>query len=430
VYLVEEDLNGVMVGQNLYIIRLNPEFQHYRRYILEFLRSDKGYGLLARYFIGAAVPRLSFTDLLELTIPIPEESIIQLITKIHQVENELLTRIEKAKDLRTQLFNINDSEIIQNRLDELSTDAHILASSLVQADTLDYQIRNFYPFPLAFTYRTLSSILDPAQKYPEQLRVAENMLVFLALIGLSTSQFNGVLLSDANTDISISNIRRYFAGGISPGDWQVLAYFAGKLLRNRRDYALNESFASLWFKGTGIKESDFAKATKRLVELKNDYKHDRGPKTPHEFEHASLEIQELIDYCYSMLSFFIRYPIRLVQSIDINRQTDEVMLDSLVYSGDHPGLRQEKNIYPKALAKETLYIEIDKCKWISLYPHMNVQYCPSCKTRETYFIDRRDGEYDRVVLKSYERGHTHESDKDAKQVGSDMELWITRNLKA
>jgi len=314
-------------------------------------------------------------------------------------------------------------------LDELSTNAHVLSSSLVQSDSLDYQVRNFYPFPLAYSYRTLSGIHDPFQKYPEQLRVAENLLAFLANIGLSLGQEGNMLLTEGNTNITATSFSKYFGGGISPGDWLSIAHSVANLLREKQRQTMSEKYSSLWFKGTGSKESDFTKTTKRLVELKNDFKHDRGPKTPHDFDKASEEIQDLIDYCYEQLSFFVRYPIRLVQSLDVDLITSDAILETLVYAGDHPGLRLEKVNYPKALPKGLLYLELSKDNWIRLYPHINVQYCPSCKTRETYFVDRWDGIGNKVVLKSFERGHTHESDEDAKKIASDLANWIKENLK-
>ena len=272
----------------------------------------------------------------------------------------------------------------------------------------------------------MSSIYDPIQKYPEQLRVAENVLVFLAVTGISLAQADETLKNQA--DITDSLIRKFFEGGISPGDWQSLAYFAGRLLRGQKRFAISNSFASLWFKGGGTKESDFAKVTKKLVELKNDFKHDRGPQTPHEFELSSKELQEYLDACYTQLSFYVKYPIRSVQSMNIEWQTNKAILETLVYQGDHPGLRQERLEHSKPLTKDMLYLELDKELWAPLYPHASIQYCPSCKTRETYFIDRWDGQGNKITLKSFERGHTHESDADAKQIATSMEHWITNNL--
>jgi len=427
IHLVDEELNGIMVDHNLFIIRMKSEFLFMRQYIAEFFRSDKGQSLLSSLFIGAAMPYMRQNDIIALEIPIPEEAVIELISNIQQVETELFQRIDKAQLLRTELFNIEDPETVKTRLDELSTAAHILSSSLIQADSLDYQIRNFYPYPLAFAYRTLSAIHDPARKYPEQLRVAENLLVFLATIGLSLVYG----LPDIDTlhikVINISNIKKCFGGGISPGDWQSIAQASGKVLLNQREFAVVESFASLWVKGKSNRESDFAKATKELVKLKNDYKHDRGPKTPEDFKMASSSLQEILEVGYEQLSFFVKNPIRLIQNLDVEWQTNEAILDTLVYVGDHQGLRQERVFYPTTLPKGKLFIEIQKDNWIPLYPNISVQYCPSCKFRETYFIDRWDSK--KVILKSFERGHTHENDDDATRVAKDADYWLKNTLE-
>jgi type I restriction enzyme M protein len=369
--LIDENLNGVLVSNNISVIRLKPDYVHLKRYIVEFLRSDKGYNLLSKYFVGAAAaPVLRLSDLRSVKIPIPEVSVTQLISNIHQVEMDLFQRIEKAQELRTKLFNITDSVIVQKQLDELGTETKILSSSLVQADSLDYQVRNFYPYPLAFAYRTLSAIHDPIQKYPEQLRVAENLLVFLATVGLTIAQLDGELKNQS--DITNAIIRNSFGGGISPGDWRSLAQFSGKSIRGQRRYAIGNSFAALWFKGSGSRETEFASNTQKLVELKNDYKHDRGPKTPHDFTLKSDEIQSMLDFCYTQLAFLIKYPIRLVQSLDVEYLTNMAILETLVYEGDHPGLRREQVHHPKPLPKDMLYLEVDKDLWAPLYPHLRV----------------------------------------------------------
>jgi len=423
--VVDQTLSGVLVGNHINVIRLKPEYNYLKQYVVEFLRSDKGHSLLSKYFVGGITPVLRLSDLRGIKIPIPEESVVQLLSSIQQVETNLVQRIEKARELRTKLFNITDADVIHRQLDELGTETKILSSGLIQADSLDYQIRNFYPYPLAFPYRSLSAIYDPVQKYPEQLRVAENLLVFLAALGLAVAQMNDGLKNQ--TDITSTVVKKFFGGGISPGDWQSLALFAGRAVRGQRRYAIGDSFASLWFKGSGSKETEFASDTKKLVVLKNDFKHDRGPKTPYDFQLASEEIQTIIDFCYTQLSFLVRYPIRFVQSMDIDYLTKVAVLETLVYEGDHPGLRREQVYHPTPLSKNMLYLEIDKDLWTPFYPHISVHYCPSCKMRETYFIDRWDND-NKAVLKSFERGHTHESDSDAKQVITNLEYWILKNL--
>jgi hypothetical protein len=49
------------------------------------------------------------------------------------------------------------------------------------------------------------------------------------------------------------------------------------------------------------------------------------------------------------LSFFWRYPIRLVQDFDVDRRNDDFVLKCLRLEGDGPGIPQEKVRFPKAL---------------------------------------------------------------------------------
>jgi hypothetical protein len=59
-------------------------------------------------------------------------------------------------------------------------------SNIAQSgDELDYQISSSYPFPIAYGFRSLMSVVDPRDLYREQLRIAENILAFLASISLA-----------------------------------------------------------------------------------------------------------------------------------------------------------------------------------------------------------------------------------------------------
>ena len=75
-------------------------------------------------------------------------------------------------------------------------------------------------------------------------------------------------------------------------------------------------------------------------------------------------------------------------------------------------------------------MQIDNDKWTSLYPNIPAQYCLSCKSRVTYFIDRWDSYCGKIVLKSFERGHSIENDEAAKQAGLDLEIWMKNYLKS
>ena len=119
---------------------------------------------------------------------------------------------------------------------------------------------------------------------------------------------------------------------------------------------------------------------------------------------------------------------RLVLDSDIDWKTNKTVLNTLVYVGDHPGLRQEKITVNKPLPKDKLYLELNEDTLVPLYPLISVHDCGSCKLRETYMIDRWDGPGDRVVLKSFEWGHTHDNNQVAKDVGADFEYWLQESF--
>jgi len=423
-YLVEDELKGVLARDTVYVIRLHEKDPSVTRYLVEFLNSDIGQALLSTGVGGAVIPTMRLTDLRRLRLPIPDKVVIELINDLHEVEQTLGNRISRTRNLRRRLFGIEDPEQVEARLRSLSTEAQVLAASVVQVDDLDFQIRNFYPLPLAYPYRLLSAIREPTRLYPEQLRVAENILVFLGLVGLSFAAHTQTLTDPGNTNLTVDSLTRCWQGGISPGDWQFWANEAGKLLRENRELAVVNSFAALWFKGSGRKRSEFARLTKRLVELKNDFKHDRGPKAIYEFKKSAQEMDECLRQCLEQLSFFVQYPIRLVEHMDRDWETDKAILNTLVYVGDHPGLRQEQKKLADTLPENKLYLELTDHEWISLYPLISVQHCPDCKFRETYFIDRWDGPGERTILKSFERGHTHDNDDEARMVDKHFQHWL------
>ena len=119
------------------------------------------------------------------------------------------------------------------------------------------------------------------------------------------------------------------------------------------------------------------------------------------------------------LAFLTEHPIRLVRDLDVARGTRSVVLHTLRCEGDHPGFPQERIGYPEPLTKNDLYIEVEPGHWVPLFPFVVPRNCPTCKTREIYFVDRWPGKGCPALLKSFERGHTVESN----EVGEGFEIW-------
>jgi hypothetical protein len=79
--------------------------------------------------------------------------------------------------------------------------------------------------------------------------------------------------------------------------------------------------------------------------------------------------------------------------------------------------------YPEPLPEGDLFIEVNKRRWVTLFPFISAHNCPNCKTRELYFIDKWQGQGKPAILKSFERGHAEEKT----EIGQGLTTWNVQN---
>lgn len=263
-------------------------------------------------------------------------------------------------------------------------------------DQLEYQISSSYPFPLAFGFRSLTSIVDARDLYREQLRVAENLLAFLASVSLP-------LLRNQDRDKAEIDPAQYWLSGISPGDWKDIIGRCSKVFASYEDNPLALAISRLSIRS---EKKGFGKDVATLIRTKNDYKHDRGPIVLEDIADAARETQERLKRCMEPLAFFVEYPIRQVEDLKASRSGDEYLLKCLRYTGDHPSFPQEDVVFHRGLPEGDLYLDLGNESWVSLYPFIVTMNCAHCKAKETYFIDMWDQRRGTARMKSFERGHT------------------------
>lgn len=275
--------------------------------------------------------------------------------------------------------------------------------------TNDIEIAKSFPFPIAFGYRLLEGIVNPTDLYREQLRVAENLLAFLASVSLA-------LVPEQDRVTTGINPHDYWRAGASPGDWKDIVARCSKVFGRYRDQPLTTAIHRL---NIGSDQKGFGADVAMLIRAKNDFKHDRGPFTEEDIIRATVETQGALQRCVRALLFFTEYPIRQVFEINVNRRGDSFYVKCLRYTGDHPGLPQEEIVLPNPVHKGDLYIDIGDQHWVSLFPFITARNCPRCKQRETYFIDKWDTRRNIVYVKSFERGHSEETT----ELGTALEEW-------
>ncbi len=371
-----------------------------------FFRSGVGREILSHIFASASGADLIRT-VSELAVPILPPEVVEQFED-HQALAEEITDFFVSRDnLEEALFHAKSRDDFEHCSLQIQTSAQQVRETLGSLGNVDYQIRNFYPFPLAFPYRLLSARQNAEQLYRQQLRVAENLMAFVCSVSLA-------IFDECPPDMK-AQLESFWKGGVSPGDWRDVAKRCCRIsLQNDRSQ-LHVALEKLWFQGN--KRSRFDERIEGLIQIKNHYKHDRGPDTDREIADSSKKLQQLIDACLKDLACFLQFPIRLVLDVDIHKVSGGVTLRTLRYAGDHPALRREEVRYPEPLPR-TLFIEVAPDSWVRLFPFLSVQDCPRCHSRETYFVDSwKDGG---ARLKSFEYGHTLED----VEVGDALNRWI------
>lgn len=271
-----------------------------------------------------------------------------------------------------------------------------VSATTQSGEELEYRISSSYPFLIAFGFRSLRSIVDYRDLYREQLRIAENILAFLASVSLT-------LLQEPDRRKADINLEEYWRSGISPGDWKDIVGRCSRVFSTYEDNPLALGISSLNIRS---EKKGFGHDVAKLIQAKNDYEHDRGPTVLEDIAEASQEVQERLKRCMERLSFFGDYPIRQVEDFNFSRSGNEVFLKTLRYMGDHPSFPQEEVVFHKGLPRGDLFLDLDGGNWVPLYPFIVSMTCSHCKARETYFIDLWDPGRGTARMKSFERGHT------------------------
>lgn len=371
-------------------------------YLCEFLNSPTGQ-LLVRESVesGFVAP----SRLRRIHVPLLDSSFSSGLHEITAVVNQIQDLAQHLRDRSRALFESESEGALREQLGDLKRIGKVLTTAMLSMDRLDYQISSLYPFPIAFGYRLLASKAQPHELLSEQLRLTEAVLAFIGSISLALVWQRG----EADVGLDLNDV---WQGGVSPGTWRDIIARSSKVLKSHKENALSSCIAAL---DIGSSKKGFGRAIERLIVLRNNYFHGRGPHTPEEIVSASQEAGSNIGECMRQLAFLTEFPIRLVSNIDVSRR-DEIALSCIRYMGDHPGLTQEDIPFSRALHKGDLYVEVGPNNWLPLFPFLSVNSCPACKVREVFFIDSWAEARTIARLKSFDRGHTFDSDDVAAEL--------------
>ena len=158
-------------------------------------------------------------------VPIVDKTLALDLRQIGVLEATLRKTADELNTQRRSLFDAKNQARFNESVQGLLRKGELLSRSVIRASELEFQVANFYPFPIAYGYRLLASITNPTDLYKEQLRIGENILAFLASVAMSLVQPS----DRASVELDVSAI---WDGGASPGHWREIIGKCSKVLES------------------------------------------------------------------------------------------------------------------------------------------------------------------------------------------------------
>src|SRR5579884_693573 len=138
--------SGVIIIR-LFDDRVRPD------YLLEYLNSGTGREMirtLATPNSWLGNRQLGVTNLRQLPVPLLDAQLLAGLGDIARTEDALRHRADDLHRQRQHLFDATSADSFRRDVADLKRRGNLFARGIERADSIEYQIANFYPFPLAF----------------------------------------------------------------------------------------------------------------------------------------------------------------------------------------------------------------------------------------------------------------------------------------
>jgi hypothetical protein len=251
-----------LISNQIYALRITDE-RVSPEYIWQYLKSSTARNLLLARAVRGTIPHISISALRNLQVPVIDDpSMLGGLSEIRGIQSELRSKADELESSSKDLFEAKNIQVFRNNVSDLKQLARITSESVVRAKSLDFQIANFYPFPIAYGYRLISGMFDPRERYTEQLRIAENLLAFLASVSLT-------LLQKQDREEAHIDVQKIWQGGISPGDWRDIIKRCSDVFKTYQDFPLASQIVRL---NISSGKKGIGPSADLLIRVKNDFK--------------------------------------------------------------------------------------------------------------------------------------------------------------
>lgn len=400
---VDDEHVGVAAGPGIVVLRPREFIPRVELdFFIAYLRSNRAASVRDTDYTIAGRSRFSPN----LLIPVPDDRILEGFATLTTARESFQKWIDEADLLTKSIFDdAVPLATVRARLLDRGRALRQASEAGRAADGLDYQVREFYPYPIGYTWRQVRTHVQEQAWFDCHRSVRDAFETLVATAG------SIALAACDDLGVSLGSSKAYYRklgqhGGVSIGDWvNILKETATLKIDAEPDSALGIVRSVLPQTG------EVAEAQVRLSEMRNDDAHGRlDPAQVQAVAKAGVE-----DLATMLASCGVLSELRLVfvnQSRWDSREKSGVA-DVHLLRGDHPIYSTETIDHRESdLEIGSLYVIDPLGTWVLLRPWLVHRQCEECGKRSIYRPDHQGK--DGLHIKALDHTH-HMPDPDVQR---------------
>ena len=390
--VTERDLGLVLVAsKQVTVIRSHAVAP---RYLLAFLRSDAAARQLEAASAGLMMPRVSTRALREILVPVLEVADSALrdneaIDRLRDTSSELTEELDQRY---RAAFDKPNAQLITATLADAAGDAAMAADLLERVKNPLHRARQFLPHPLARILRSYAnhqSMGSPESRHQDLLRFGETAIILLGAVGLAYAT------GPAGQEIDDEWAQKFQQGGVSLGTWLRAANVGAEAARRAKEPlgGLDSALST---------NSPLNSTLNEFLTARNDTAHGAGPRSPYEYEQATLKLDELMRATVSELGPLARSDWFVVERLTWVSDRQVFVVHGRSLTGDHPDFENWASERTEPLESEVVHVRLGTLD-LPLGGFCVLRTCSICLHEELCYPDHHKQSL--VRLRSLDRGH-------------------------
>jgi hypothetical protein len=338
-----------------------------------------------------------------LEVPDPSPEVLEALGTLAQAEQSYRQWADEVQTVRQELFAAPSyGQQVIALLERQRIELERLRAA-EDSQSLDYQIRNYYPHPIALRRELILQQEHGKDRLDSILECAEYVMTLVALLSMiQVAEGHHIGLG-----IPTSQLRSFCQPGSLHLDWgKCLALVReGVAHTAKHDNPLALPFPALGELGTVLADasSDWSQAETTLREHRNHQSHlQRLPDA--EILNMSEEFTQFLDVLLSHVPFLGTIPLVYVTDYQYRPSGERIARFQLL-QGASVAFQQREQSVPEELPRDVVGFLDQRGDFHSAFPWLIWDACPVCLRSELFVFNRIEDR--QVTYVAMETGHPH-----------------------